>query len=477
MSSLWRRLCQGDLGRIALYGSSRAIVEGLIGIRGVLLAGILGPTGFGIWALFRLILTYGNFAGLGLLRGLELEVSKAHANDNVKIAWAWGRTAAGCTLAIFGGLAGIALIAAAVVGEPWLRQLLLAVAAGVLLEHFWFYGISFTRVSGSLRQFALLELAQALAQLLLTLTFGYFFGLNGAFIGFVLATLLALALLRGKAPLWPAINQGQLKAMLAVGLPLSVTQLLSATLATVDRLVLGAWLGLAALGHYAFAVSLASLGGSAALVLQTVVFPRLYGRVDRDGAAVVTREHIEQTILPFALVLAPVVGAGVLVLGLVVTRLLPQYREAIQPASAFIFTGIAQGVVGLAMVAVIAARRQSLLPLFTLAALLVNAALATGTLALGFGMTGLAAGAVVARLLYAGGVLMLVTKDALAAPLMMTLRTLWPIAWCAGATVIVTKLLPPTSAASCALALAIYALAISPVLAALALEVRRRLRL
>lgn len=473
MKRLRQRLAGGRLGRIALYGSSRSLVEALIGVRGILLAGVLGPLAFGVWALFRLILTYGNFAGLGLLRGLELEVARVPKGEGHGRRQAWGRTAAGCVLVIFGVVALAALAAAGLVREPWLRQLLAAVAAGLLLERLWFYGLSFMRASGSLRHFAMLELAQATAQLVLTLGLGYLFGLGGAFVGFALANLVALLLLRGRAPLRPELNLARLKAMLAVGLPLSLTQLLSAMLATVDRIVVAAWLGLAALGQYAFAVSVASLGVSAALVVQTVVFPDVYGRLDREGAPAITREHLERTIRPFALLLAPLVGAGALVLGLVIARLLPQYEAAVQPAAVFVFTGIAQGIVSLAMVAVVAARRQHVLPLFTLAALAVNAGLATATLALGFGMVGLATGAVVARLLYAAGVIMLVAHGAGAAPLPTAVRILWPVAWCAAATALVSGVVPPRDLASCAAALACYLAALAPVLVTLARAFRR----
>jgi O-antigen/teichoic acid export membrane protein len=463
------------LGRILLYGSTRSLVEALLGIRGILLAGVLGPPAFGVWALFRLILTYGMFAGRGLLRGLELEVAKARDDPDDGRRRAWGRTAAGSVLAIFGSLAAAALIAGSLVSEPWLRELLWAAAAGLVCERFWFYGLSFLRASGSLRLFAALELAQAVAQVLLTVGLGLLFGLRGAFAGFALANAAAILLLRGRVPLRPELDPSRLKAILAVGLPLSVSQLLNTMLSTVDRIVLGAWLGLAALGQYAFAVSVASLGVSAALVVQNVVFPDMYGRLEKEGAVAITREHLDRTIRPFALFLAPLAGAGVLAFGLVVTRLFPRYEAAVQPAAVFVFTGIAQGVVSLTMVAVVASRRQHVLPFFTLGALAVNAGLATGTLALGLGMMGLAAGAVVARLAHAGGVLMLAARSAGAPALATAARILWPIAWCAVATALVSSLVPPRDLASSAAASACYLALVTPVLAALALALRRRL--
>ncbi|HEX2529563.1 MAG TPA: oligosaccharide flippase family protein [Geminicoccus sp.] len=467
MSPVGRHWLQkGRLGRILVYGSSRSIVEAMLGVRGVLLASILGPEAFGIWALFRLTTIYGSFAGLGLLRGLELEVAKAWGD--IQRRQAWGRTAAGCIFIVFGIMSGLTCIASLFVEEAWQRQLLLAVAAGLLLERLAAYGLTFMRASGSLSHFALMELVQASAQLVATVTLGYLFGLNGALFGFSAACLVGLLVLPGRVPLRPELHLSRLKSMLAVGLPLSLNSLLAAMLATVDRLVVAAWLGLEALGQYAFAVSVASIGGAAALVVQTVVFPDMYRRLEREGAQNITREHLERTIRPFVLILAPSVGAVALVLGLVVTLVLPRYQAAVQPAAVFVFTGIAQGVVSLAVMAVVAAGRQRFLPLFTVAALVVNALLATGTLALGFGMVGLATGAVVARVCYAGGIVLLIARGTGARPLATAFAILWPIPWCAGASFVIFSLVSPRDFASCGIALVGYLVAVSPVLITLA---------
>jgi O-antigen/teichoic acid export membrane protein len=452
---------------MALYGSSRSLVEGMIGVRGILLAAILGPRAFGVWALFRLILTYGTFAGLGLARGLELEVARARAPEQAPLRAAWGRTALGCVLAVFGTLSVAALLAAGLVREPWVRELLWAVAVGLLLERLWFYGLSFTRASGSLRRYAALELMQAAAQLGLTTSFALVWGLAGAFLGFALANLLAILLLHGRAPLRPSLEIDRLRSMLAVGLPLSLSQLLNAMLTTVDRLFVGAWLGIGALGQYAFAVSVASLGVSAALVVQTVVFPDVYGRLDRDGAAGVTRRHLDRTIRPFVLLIAPLAGAGALLLSNLIAMALPQYLAAAKPASVFVFTGVAQGVVSLATVAVVAARQQRVLPLLTLAALCMNASLAAGTLALDLGLMGLASGAALARLSYAVGVLALVARAAGSATWKTAWTIIWPLPWCTLVTAAILIWLPPIDIGSCFLALGAYGAGVAPVLASL----------
>lgn len=464
----------GRIRKLALYGTSRSVVDGLLGLRGVLLAGILGPQLFGVWALFRLILSYGLFVGLGLLRGMELEVARAKGDGQRPARLDWGRTAAGFTLGLFGAIALAMVAASAVVEEAWLRRLLWASAAGLLLERWYYYGMTYIRAAGSLRGFAGLELVQAVAQVALTLGLALLFGLEGAFIGFLVATVLALALVLRRAPFRPDLDPARLRAMLRVGAPLSVTLLLGTLLATVDRLILGAVAGIEALGIYAFAVSVAMLGSSAALIVRTVVFPDVYGRMEADGAAGVTEAHLEGTIRPFVLLLAPLVGLGALGFGPLVALLAPQYEAAVAPAGIFIFTGVAQGVVSLALLGVVATGRQGTAPILTAVALAVNAGLAFTALQAGLGLLGLAAGALVGRLGYALAIMALVVRATPRPPLATALSILWPIAWCALAQALVSAWQAPRDLAALPPAVGAYTAAVAPVLLALILGPRRK---
>ena len=81
-----------------LTARTRSVGEALLGVRGVLLAGLLGPEAFGIWALFRMVLTYGNFAGLGLSGGSSWRWRDAGADRDGARRIPWGRTAVGCEL-------------------------------------------------------------------------------------------------------------------------------------------------------------------------------------------------------------------------------------------------------------------------------------------------------------------------------------------------------------------------------------------
>ena len=67
----------GLLRRVAGYSAMRGSAEALLGLRGILLATLLGPAAFGSWALLRLATRYAALAGVGVFRGLEVELLQA----------------------------------------------------------------------------------------------------------------------------------------------------------------------------------------------------------------------------------------------------------------------------------------------------------------------------------------------------------------------------------------------------------------
>ena len=55
----------GLLRKVAGYSAMRGSAEALVGLRGILLAALLGPAAFGSWALLRLATRYARLRALG----------------------------------------------------------------------------------------------------------------------------------------------------------------------------------------------------------------------------------------------------------------------------------------------------------------------------------------------------------------------------------------------------------------------------
>ncbi len=232
----------------------------------VLLARLLGPAAYGVYALGLALLTFANFiAGAGFSHGLVL---RAEVDDaDVRLAFTWQLVAgAACALAML--LAAPAL--AGVFHMPALAPTLRWMALACLI----------TAASGT--ALCLLQRALDFRRLGLVQLAAYAAGYLGAGLPLALAgweaqalavacavqagTTLALAWwVRPHAarPLWrvapAADDDAARREVFATGRRVFVTNLVNWLLANVDRLVVGRWLQAQAVGLYSLAWNLAQI--------------------------------------------------------------------------------------------------------------------------------------------------------------------------------------------------------------------------
>jgi O-antigen/teichoic acid export membrane protein len=462
--------------RLAAYAVSRGATEALLGVRGVLLAVLLGPAAFGTWALLRLTMRYSSLAGLSVYRGLELELLQRRSTGGEEAADRPAAAALGFVLLLAGGISGIAFAGSFAVDDPSDRLLLRGFAAASLAESLYGYALVCTRVRGNLRLYSLLETGTSAVHVIAAASLAWVWGLAGAFAGLTLANLLGIAAATRWLELRPALDLEPLRRLLKVGLPVVLTMCVGILLSTGDRWVVALWGGETMLGHYAFAGSLTTGAAALALVIRTVVFPEVYGQASSAGAATALHRHLERTLLPFAHILPPILGAVSVAVGPLITVAMPQYVEAIAPARLFLLSGAAMGLVNLASVGAVAAGRQRQLPGYALIALTLTVGLSAIALATG-GALGAVAGATFAgHLLFAAQVLRLIVREAgLRDAGRFVLRTLLPLAWCALSVALSGAVFPGTDFRSAGLMLLLY-LALLSVLLPIWREEWRRLR-
>lgn len=472
MTELDRLAGGGRFRRVALYGASRTVVEALFGIRGIALAAVLGPALFGIWTLFRLTLRYGALLALGVFRGLELKVSDPR-NASIDARRSWGRVTAGYVIGVYGAC-GVVAGAVSLGLESPIRETVWAGGIGLLVERLWMYAASYLRAEGQLRRYAVLELLQAASSLALTASMAVFWGLPGAYTGFLLAMVGGIALLGRSVPLRPLHSREKLRELLRIGMPLSLSTVGTILLTTVDRWVVAGMEGTVTLGLYGFAVAVSGLGASAAWVVRTVVFPEVYARAHRDGGEAAAASHLVETVLPTAMLLPPLLGLVGIALGPVVAIAAPQYLEVLPVARLFVFTGVGAGFVTLGTLSYVATDRQRLLPVLTFAGLVGNAGLAVFALEAGYGLSGVALGALVSRSLTGASVVAIsVSKAKIQRSGALLVQLLWPLAWCATVVWFVGRWQTGVDIPSTAAAMAVYVLALAPILPSAWAAVRR----
>jgi len=444
------------LHRIAAYSASRGVTEGLLGLRGLLLAAVLGPAAFGAWALLRLSMRYSMFGALGVFRGMELELLGARQRDGGGNAPAAG-AALGFILAESGTLASIALVASFVVRDPVHALALRGFAAAVVFEQAYTYALVWTRVRTTLRRYASLEMANAALQCVCAVSLAWAWGLPGAFAGMALASALALLLSANWVEFRPALRFVPLRRLLGVGIPLTASMLLATLLYTADRWVVAALGGATLLGYYAFAASVADVTGSFAWVVRTVVFADVYGHAQSSGAAAALNRHFDRAVMPFARLYPPMLGALACVLGPAMAIVVPRYLPAVAPARLFLLSGAAAGLVSLAVVGAVAAGRHRSLPLLSAGGLVASLTLSVAAMRLGRGLEAVAGAALIGQAIYAAGVLWLTCREGGRPDTAAFLgRALLPLGWCTIAVVAIGRLVPGNDPSSAALALLVY---------------------
>ncbi|HMI58284.1 MAG TPA: oligosaccharide flippase family protein [Gemmatimonadaceae bacterium] len=453
--------------RIVLYAATRGTTEGMRSLRGLLLAIVLGPRAFGIWTLFRIFMRYTPLSTLGVQRGLELEIVQERAigsEEAIARSVLSARTTLGWIISTAVAISAVALIASFVVTDPAWQMALRAVSLGVLLEELWVYATTYLRATRELRRYALLEIVNATLHLIAAVSMAYLFGLRGAIAGYVIGALASLWTVRNCAPSRPTLAKAQLRRLLDIGIPLALSSALTIALGTADRLVVAAYGGAATLGLYAFGVSIAGLAASLAWIIRTVIFPDVYGSARVAGAAPAMREHLDHTVLPFAYLFPPILGALALAMEPTMALALPRYLPAAAAARVFIFSAAASGITTLGAIGVVATGRQRSLPMLSGVALIINVACSMTALHFGAGLAFVAGGAVLAQATIAAGVLAILGAQATRErAIALVLKGMLPLAWCVASVLLMSRLYDPRTIAGGAASLGTYLLLLLPI--------------
>jgi O-antigen/teichoic acid export membrane protein len=473
--TLWSRLGTRARG-VLVYGASRSASQSLLGLRGLLLAALVGPAGFGAWSLFRLFGRYARLANIGLFRGLEYRLAQAPDSEQHRPGEGreWARAAVGFLLLVFGGISLVLGLVSFLVADPLLRAAMRGLAAALVFSELAVYALVCLRARGRLDVYARLEVVHAAFHVLGALLGALGWGVVGAFYGYAAASLASAAVLLRQAPWKPRFDMARIRGMVSVGFPVMLASSFAMALATADRFVVAGFGGLELLGQYAFGTALAGLATSAAWTLRTVIFPDVYGQAARTDTHVAVRDHLEETILPFARVYSPLLGLAALALGPVVVLLVPQYTEAIGPARIFLFTGVTYGFAVLGSLALVAAGRQKRLPGYSGAALVLNVLLSLGALLAGLGITGVAFAALISRGLYGLAILGTAASAArIERAGRYLVRAAAPVVYCTAVVWLLGRVLPPEELGPSLVAILAYAVLVSPLARAAGRDLRR----
>ena len=377
----------------AVFAASTAAFQASRLGTGLVAAKTLSPSDYGLWGLFIAVLSYSNFANLGILSGANRDLPIAVGAGDRGLSVRIERAAFGASIVTCCFVATASLL---VLLPTWgILGLLIAAALG-LQQLYLFYQVSLrARLNfneASIQQFVL-AVVFAATGLLLIRSLGVSGLMSAQLAAFSLACLLGALVWR--RTLRPSFSPQEARSLLKTGFPIMAAGLLFAVFTTVDRWLVAVTLGAAALGQY----TLAALLSSGALLAATVVAQQFYPRMAMllgatGGSAGLYVLAVRQSTLIIAIVL-PIGVAVAVVAPLIIPALLPSYAPsigAIQVLAIAIVPLVAASGFTNMLVAIGRARAYLMLLLLGMC---VEFAAATVSLAVGAGLVGIAGSALV----------------------------------------------------------------------------------
>ncbi len=402
----WRRV----FGDWALVGSATTVCHGLGAVTSLLLRLLLSPAQMGIWQALKLLMSYGNYANLGISKGAVREFNVAlgsgrtdaarrglnlafTVNTVTSLLYAVVLVAAGLWVASGDGVwAGSWALGLTVVG-------IMAVAARYVTFH-----VTILRAKQDFNATSRLSILEAVLTLVVAGLATWQFGLPGLFGGTVVVLLASGIYVRRRAAarLRFAWDTAEMRRLIAIGAPILLAGAVGSLFRSLDKLMIFAYLSDREfqLGCYTLSLMVTAQLFGFGNMLATVTGPRYgeqFGRLgDRRAVARLAARASELQAAAIALPAALALVAAPPLL----RWMLPDYRSGLAPL-AWLVPGVVLLVLALpgSQFLVAVGRQRRALG----AVLLATAVAAVGNhfaLSGGHGLVGVAAATTIAYAVY-----------------------------------------------------------------------------
>jgi O-antigen/teichoic acid export membrane protein len=396
----WRRA-----SAFASYGGSVLLLQALRFGVSILCARLAGPSEWGFWTLLNTVLAYSYIADCGVVNGMNRDIALFRGRGD----WAQVARIANTSKSLV--LCTSVLCALAAAGFAFTRpdshRSSLLVFALLLLFYKLFnfaqvYSMAhddFARVT----QANLCLASVTVPCLLLVVVWGLPGFLWAQVLSFAVGGYLYIGPFTGNFR-W-GLNRAELVRLAMGGLPIAAVGFAATLIASIDRWMVAAFLGVRSVGHYSLVVLAWSTISLVPQIVAARTYPRLAEAWGRTGDLRVVAGLLRESTWVGLAVTAPVVLAVETVVPPMVTRFLPAYTEGIPAmriaALGFLFQAVTSCYSNIFNVV---AKQQYMLAAQAVAAI-STVAVTAGLLAAGWGLEGAAVGATFGSCVYCGGVI------------------------------------------------------------------------
>ena len=388
----------------AFLSGSSVLAQAMRFVKNFILAGMLGPSSFGLWNGLQVFLIYGTNTHLGTLHSMSREIPlRRGSGEKDQIP---ALASAGFTVTLLASLVGGIIITLAswwlTMGETDFIPALLLFPVLVSQQLYVFYQFllraedEFVALSNILSLASILELVASVGIVFLV-------GFNGVFFGLIFSQsigIIAALVYKRRLPLKLTIDRAIIRNLVVTGFPIMLTVLGYFVLTTIDRLMIIRIAGSESLGYYALGSLAITALSYVPLAVNQVMYPKFAERFGITGDPQALSGYIRVPTLITAHAMGFVAGAAIIGLPLV-SLLLPKYTPGIPAAQILIAGFYFLALPGSAANFLITINRQGQYLIFLIGAIVLAGISDFSALNLGWGIEGVALVTAIVYAMYA----------------------------------------------------------------------------
>ena len=316
-----------------LFTGSRYIEEAINAIRGFTIAFVLGPEGYGIWHIIKIVYMLGEQAGLGTTGAMVREVAYYNSPSPVDKALVkrYQQTALTFGFAFSTFVATLGLIAyLQFFGALYPTEAILT-AIAFFLSFSYLFARSKLQSENQLIQIVKISLGFVILNSLIGLSLLIFMSLQGLLLGVILSYLSVFLFLvfRKRLSIKLYIDFRILKKLLTIGLPMLFVSISGLLAYRVDSIIVYSMLGEELTGYYGLAVFIVIIISNIPNSISYVIFPKMMQDMKQKGEADVVARYIKKATVAVLCMLPLLLGLIFINIKPMLTLVMNEYVAAV----------------------------------------------------------------------------------------------------------------------------------------------------
>lgn len=379
-------------------------------IRGFVVAKFLDPRIYGYFSGFSLIQFYCAQGHLGILHGMNRSISIKRGERDVA-GFEDIKNSAFSSIMFLASLLSLGIVIFSFIKEEsyshyfvWgirvfglavILQQLEMVYHSVLRAEYRMNIISISRVLFSVSNISLV--------IILINSLGFYGVLLAYFFAYVVSDLYLIV--KSKIKFKVHFDMSLVMSLVRTGLPISIIFLVEVLLMSVDRIMIIRYLDITQLGYYGIALTICEAMSRLPNTIIYAYFPKILEKWGAHKEISVLKTSFEMPSVIIGLIVAFCTGVAFLLVGILISNFLPEYRPAINASRILLFSVFFMSLSQMALRILITINKNRVMIFFQLIVILITIILNLMFLKLNYGIIGISIGTTVAYIIYTVGVL------------------------------------------------------------------------